>query len=89
MGLIYAVCFVVFLIIYIQDLIRNVPKGNQNRNPKKIVSVIICALSVVAGLTFLNDVKTDVGIICSVILLQCGWIVLLLGEIVKNTAKAK
>jgi hypothetical protein len=51
------------------------------------LSEFFAFLSTVTGLFFLLNVKTDVGIICSVLALQCGWIILLLAQIAGNTRR--
>ena len=48
---------------------------------------VIGFLSFIAGLLFAFSVKTDVGVLCCIIVIQVGFVILLLSEIAKNTKK--
>ena len=49
---------------------------------------IMSALSIIAGVFFAVSVKTDIGILCSIIIIQIGFIMSLLSDIQKNTKKS-
>ena len=53
----------------------------------QLVSTLLSAVTFAGGLIAMLFVKTDVGVLCSVLVIQCGWIILLLSRIAGNTAK--
>ena len=52
-----------------------------------VFSIILSAVTFAMGLLALAHVKTDVGMLCSILVLQCGWIIHLLSRIANNTAR--
>jgi len=49
-----------------------------------IVSEILAVATFLGGIISLLVVKTDVGLLCSVLVAQCGWIIKLLANIMAN-----
>jgi hypothetical protein len=54
-----------------------------------IFGLLMFVGSMFFGFYTLMSVKTDVGLICSVLVLQCAWILVILLGIYQNTASAK
>ena len=53
----------------------------------KSFCLIICILSILLGGYFALHVRTDVGVLCSIIVIQIGFVVAALGQIVDNTER--